>query len=119
MSATLQKVYSLLQVERTCISPYHSQTDRLVKRFNAMLKLMLKKFVNKKGKAWDEYLPYQLFAYREAPKSQQASPHLNCCLDGGYVDLLTFSRKHGQPRQVEDPHRDAHARDVEVAPGHG
>ena len=29
---------------------------------------MLKKFVGRKGKDWDEYLPYLLFAYREVPQ---------------------------------------------------
>ena len=29
---------------------------------------MLKKFVSKNQKDWDEYLPYLLFAYREVPQ---------------------------------------------------
>ena len=29
---------------------------------------MLKKFVNKNEKDWNEYLPYLLFAYREVPQ---------------------------------------------------
>ena len=29
---------------------------------------MLKKFVGRKGKDWDEYWPYLLFAYQEVPQ---------------------------------------------------
>ena len=49
-------------------TPYHPQNDGLVERFNGTLKSMLKKFVNKNGKDWDECLPYILFAYREVPQ---------------------------------------------------
>ena len=68
MSATLEEIYQLLQVKIIRTSPYYPQTDGLVERFNATLKLMLKKFVGRKGKDWDEYLPYLLFAYREVPQ---------------------------------------------------
>ena len=36
--------------------PYHPQTDRLVERFNSTLKGMLRKFVSRNEKDWDEYL---------------------------------------------------------------
>ena len=68
MSALLEEIYRLLQIKRIRTTPYHPQTDGLVERFNGTLKSMLKKFVNKSGKDWDDYLPYLLFAYREVPQ---------------------------------------------------
>ena len=68
MSVLLQEIYQLLGISRIRTSPYHPQTDRLVERFNGTLKAMMKKFTYKNKKDWDEYLPYLLFAYREAPE---------------------------------------------------
>lgn len=68
MSALLEEVYRLLQITRIRTSPYHPQTDGLVERFNGTLKGMLRKFVSRNQKDWDEYLPYLLFAYREVPQ---------------------------------------------------
>ena len=65
MSALLEEVYRLLQITRIRTIPYHPQTDGLVERFNGTLKAMLKKFVSRNQKDWDEYLLYLLFAYRE------------------------------------------------------
>ena len=68
MSSMLQEVYLLLNIKRIRTTPYHPQTDGLVERFNGTLKDMLRKFVSKNQKDWDEYLPYLLFAYREVPQ---------------------------------------------------
>ena len=68
MSALLEEVYRVLQIQRIRTTPYHPQTDGLVERFNGTLKSMLKKFTNRNATDWDEYLPYLLFAYREAPQ---------------------------------------------------
>ena len=68
MSSLLQELYQLLQIKRIRTMPYHPQTDGLVERFNGTLKAMLRKFVNRSRKDWDEYLPYLLFAYREVPQ---------------------------------------------------
>ena len=68
MSALLEEMYCLLHIKRIRTTPYHPQTDGLVERFNGTLKGMLRKFVNRSQKDWDEYLPYLLFAYREVPQ---------------------------------------------------
>ena len=68
-SQLLQEVYRLLHIQPIRMSPYHPQTDRLVERFNQMLKTMLRKTVKEEGKDWDKLLPYVLFAYRELPQT--------------------------------------------------
>ena len=68
MSALLGEVYRLMNIQRIRTTPYHPQTDGLVERFNGTLKAMLKKFVSRNQKDWDDCLPYLLFAYREVPQ---------------------------------------------------
>ena len=47
----------------------HPQSDGLVERFNRILKTMLMKLVEKKGKNWDKLLGPILLAYRTSPHS--------------------------------------------------
>ena len=68
MSTLLEEMYRLLHVKKIRTTPYHPQTDGLVERFNSTLKGMLRKFVSRNKKDWDEYLPYLLFAYHEVPQ---------------------------------------------------
>ena len=68
MSSLLEEVYYLLHIKRIRTTPYHPQTDGLVERFNGTLKGMLRKFVSRNQKDWDQYLTYLLFAYREVPQ---------------------------------------------------
>ena len=67
-SQLLAEIYRLLHVKALRMSPYHPQTDDLVKRFNATLKEMLHKSATENGKDWDRLLPYFVFAYREVPQ---------------------------------------------------
>ena len=57
MSALLADIYQMLQINRIRTTPYHPQTDGLVERFNGTLKSMLRKFVSRTEKDWDDYLP--------------------------------------------------------------
>ena len=68
MSTMLNEVYHTLQITRIRTTPYHPQTDCVVERFNGTLKFMLRKFTSWNQKDWDDYLPYLLFSYREAPQ---------------------------------------------------
>lgn len=68
-SRSLRQVYSLLGIRGIKTTPYHPQTDGLVKRFNQTLKAMLRKFVSESGADWDQWLPYLLFACREVPQA--------------------------------------------------
>ena len=68
MSSLPEKIYRLLHIKKIRTTPYHPQTNGVVERFNGTLKSMLRKFVSRSQKDWDEYLPYLLFAYREVPQ---------------------------------------------------
>ena len=63
-SQLLQEVYSLLKIKPIRTTPYHPQTDGLVKRFNHTVKSMLRKTATE-GKDWDDLL----FACREVPQA--------------------------------------------------
>ncbi len=67
-SKLLKEIYHMLSIRGITTSPYHPQTDGLVERFNGTLKSMIRKFVDKDPRCWDEMLPYLLFAYREVPQ---------------------------------------------------
>ena len=69
MSRLLSSMYERLGIQALRTSPYHTQTDGLVERFNQTLKAMLRRFVDADARNWDTLLPYMLFAYREAPQS--------------------------------------------------
>ena len=67
-SQLLQEVYHLLRIKPIRTTPYHPQTECLVKRFNHTLKMMLKKTAAE-GKNWDGILRYLLLAYHEVPQA--------------------------------------------------
>lgn len=50
-------------------SIYHPQTNGLVERFNGTLKRMLQRFVDENRCHWPKWLPFLLFAIREAPQA--------------------------------------------------
>ncbi|KAK7930573.1 hypothetical protein WMY93_006968 [Mugilogobius chulae] len=68
-SRLLQLFHKQLGISAIKTTPYHPQTDGLVERFNQTLKKMLRKFVDDSGRDWDRWLPFLLFAYREAPQA--------------------------------------------------
>ena len=87
-SRLLAELYTMLQVKAIRTTPYHSQTDGLVERFNQTLKAMLRRTVNQEGKDWDRLILYLLFAYtRRFPRRQLASHPLNFFMDEKYADL--------------------------------
>jgi len=67
ISTIMTQLYESLGIRKIKTSVYHPEGNGLVERFNGTLKAMLKKFVGDNVKAWDKYLPYLLFAYREVP----------------------------------------------------
>jgi len=67
-SKLMKELCSLLGIHAIKTSPYHPQTDGLVEHFNATMKSMLRKVIQKFDKQWDKALPYLMFAYREVPQ---------------------------------------------------
>ena len=68
-SQLMKEIQNLLHVRAIKTTPYHPQTDGLIKRFNKTLKSMLHKYATESGKDWDKLLPYLLFAYQEVPQA--------------------------------------------------
>ena len=61
-------------IEKTRTTPYRSQSDGLVERFNRTLIEMMSAFVNDNRDDWgdnrddwDDHLPYLMMAYRATP----------------------------------------------------
>ena len=49
-------------------TPYHPMSNGFCENFNGVLKSMLK-YASEFPKAWDKFIPYLLFAYREVPQA--------------------------------------------------
>ena len=65
-SGLMKEVSRLLSMKQLTTTPYHPQSNGLVKKFNGRLKTMLKKMSAERPKDWDRYIDAMLFAYREA-----------------------------------------------------
>ena len=63
MSALMEAVFKLFQVNHARTSAYHPACNGLTERFNRTLSAMLSMYVDKQHKNWDEVLPYVQFAY--------------------------------------------------------
>ncbi|PJE77626.1 hypothetical protein CI610_03449 [invertebrate metagenome] len=69
-SKMIQELYRVMGIKGITTTPYHPQANGKVERFNATLKAVLKKLCTSNNEAWDELLPYALFAYREVPHEE-------------------------------------------------
>jgi len=65
VSEVMKEVYRLLSIQHITSTPYHSQANGLVEKFNGTLKSMIKKLCLERPSDWDRYLEPALFAYRE------------------------------------------------------
>ena len=68
LSECLEEVSRLLSIRRLTLSPYHPVCNRLVEKFNGMLKMMLKRLCSKQPRQWHRYINPLLFAYRGVPQ---------------------------------------------------
>lgn len=93
-TARLMKLFhKQLRILAIKTTPYHPQTDGVVERFNQTLKRMLQKFVDDKGKDWDRWLPFLLFAYREVPQASTGFFPLRVALRVGRPGSLGPAQK--------------------------
>lgn len=63
MSKVLKEVNEYLGVKKINTTPYHPQTDSLVKQFNRTLEGLLAKVTSECQDDWDIYMPPVLFVY--------------------------------------------------------
>ena len=68
VSQLLKELYRLLGVTAIKTSPYHTQMDGLVERYNRTLKEMLRHVIEQDRCEWDSLVPYVLFSYHEVPQ---------------------------------------------------
>ena len=67
VSRLMKELYRLLGVKSITTTPYHPATDGMVERFNATLKMMMRKTSKKWDGQWDLALPFLLGEYRRSP----------------------------------------------------
>ena len=65
-SNLFQEMCKILGIEKTRTTPYHSESDGMVERFNRTLAAMLSVYVSDNHRDWNEQLPYVMMAYRSA-----------------------------------------------------
>lgn len=63
-SKLMKEVCDVLGIKKTRTTPYHPQSDGLVERYNRTLIEMLKPYVSKNHRDWDDCLAGVLMAYR-------------------------------------------------------
>ena len=68
MSECMQEVSRLLSIKGLTSTPYHPICNGLVKRWNGILKSMLKRLCQDQPKQWHRLINPILFAYREVPQ---------------------------------------------------
>ena len=89
----------MLKIEPIRTSPYHPQTDGLVKRFNSTLKSMLKKIAKDDPTEWDSWLPYLLLHIEKCQTNRLGFLHLNCCLADMFVAHSIFLENRGKRKR--------------------
>jgi hypothetical protein len=100
ISGLIKLVCQNFRIKHKTISPYHSQSNGLVKRFNRTLDSCLKKLSIEEKKDWNQYLPATAFAYRSI--KQATTGHSPFYLLYGYEPDTLFDQTM-KPIDVKDP----------------
>ncbi|CAL9699311.1 unnamed protein product [Knipowitschia caucasica] len=90
-SLLFRNVCKLLQITKTRTTPYHPSSNGQVERFNRTLLQMLRCYVNRNQKNWDEQLPLLTAAYR-------SSRH---AVTGFTPNRLMLGREVHQPQDIQ------------------
>ena len=65
-SNLLREIADYWGIKRSFTTPYHPQCDGMVERFNRTLATMISTLLESTKRAWDDLIPYVLYAYRTA-----------------------------------------------------
>ena len=89
MPECMQGVSRLISIKGLTSTPYHPICNGLVKKWNGILKSMLKRLCQDQPKQWHRLINTVLFAYREVPQELTSSPriHFSCYTDIQSEDL--------------------------------
>lgn len=75
-SEVVSTLCRLLNIKKTCITPYHPVSDSMVERFNRTLTDQMAKILLSCGGEWDNYIKQVAFAYNSSPiSSTKFSPY--------------------------------------------
>ena len=99
ISELIKLVCQSFKIKHKTISPYHSQSNGLVERFNRTLDSCLKKLSIEEKKDWEQYLPATDFAYRSI--RQATTGHSPFYLLYGYEPDTLFDQTM-KPIDVKD-----------------
>ena len=67
-STILRQTLEAFGTKKTHTTPYHSQGDGMMERFNRSLLQLLRTYAEKE-EDWEQYLPLALYAYRTSQHS--------------------------------------------------
>ena len=88
-----KQIYTELGVRKLTTTAYHPQTDGLVERYNATIKAILAKLVEKNNKNWDRWIPTAMFVLRTTKQASTGrTPH-----------FILFGREASDPTYLKYP----------------
>ena len=71
-----KEIYRELGIKKLSTTAYHPQTDGLVERYNATIKAILAKLVDKHKKNWNKWIPTAMFVLRTTKQASTGrTPH--------------------------------------------
>ena len=88
-----KEIYRELGIKKLSTTAYHPQTDGLVERYNATIKAILAKLVDKHKKDWNKWIPTAMFVLRTTKQASTGqTPH-----------FILFGREANDPAYLNYP----------------
>ena len=79
-----KEIYRELGIKKLSTTAYHPQTDGLVERYNATIKAILAKLMDKHKKDWNKWIPTAMFVLRTTKQASTGRTlgehHMSSCL---------------------------------------